>query len=213
MCFSAEASIIAYILGTIASLYLLTGKDKYDKHIGLFSIVFIQIQLAEFLMWNDQDCNMINHYATIYAQYILVIQQFVITLGAILFKTTIIPMKLLYILLAINIYSLVTSLYYIINNKRILCSKSINNGLLEWDIINKYKNRHYLLYFSYIFLIWPFFKNKKGCITFTFLFVTLLFGINDNNEFIFAQWESKWCYIGVLLPILIICYNKIRSIN
>ena len=44
MCFSAEASIIAYILGTIASLYLLTGKDKYDKHIGLFSIVFIQIQ-------------------------------------------------------------------------------------------------------------------------------------------------------------------------
>ena len=100
-----------------------------------------------------------------------------------------------------------------INNKRILCSKSINNGLLEWDIINKYKNRHYLLYFSYIFLIWPFFKNKKGWITFTFLFVTLLFGINDNNEFIFAQWESKWCYIGVLLPILIICYNKIRSIN
>ena len=213
MCFSAEASIIAYIVGTTASLYLLTGKDKYDRHIGLFSIVFIQIQLAEFLMWLDQDCNMINHYASIYAQYILVIQQFAITLGAILFKTTIIPMKLLYILLAINIYSLTTSLYDIIINKRILCSKSINNGFLEWDIVYKYKNVHYVLYFSYIFLIWPFFKSKKGWITFIFLFVTLLFGINHNNEFVFEQWESKWCYIGVLLPILIIFYNKIQSIN
>ncbi len=39
MCFSAEASLTAYILGSIASLYLLfkgDKYDKYDKHIGLF---------------------------------------------------------------------------------------------------------------------------------------------------------------------------------
>ena len=75
MCFSAEASLTAYILGSIASLYLLIKGDKYDKHIGLFSLTFIQIQLAEFLMWIDQDCNKnINHYATIFAEYILILQ-------------------------------------------------------------------------------------------------------------------------------------------
>ena len=96
MCFSAEASLISYVLGMIGSLYLLINGDKYDKHIGLFSLTFIQIQLAEFLMWIDEDCNKnINHYATIFAEYILFFQPLSIIFGALLFKTTNIPNKLL----------------------------------------------------------------------------------------------------------------------
>ena len=89
MCFSAKASLSAYILGTIGSLYLLINGDKYDKHIGLFSLTFVQMQLAEFFMWIDKDCNKnINHYATIFARYILFLQPLSIILGALLFKTT-----------------------------------------------------------------------------------------------------------------------------
>ncbi len=139
MCFSAEASIVAYILGSLASLYLLIKGDKYDKHIGLFSLTFIQIQLAEFLMWIDKDCNKnINHYATIFAHYILILQPLSIILGALLFKTTNISNNLLYLFLLIFIICLINFSIIVAYNKKKLCSKSINNGYLEWDVIKSY---------------------------------------------------------------------------
>ena len=214
MCFSAEASIAAYILGSISSLYLLIKGDKYDKHIGLFSLTFIQVQLAEFFIWIDLDCNKnINHYATIFLRYILILQPLSIILGAILFKTTNIPNNLLYFLvLCYVIYLLVLSIG-IIYNKRKLCSKTINNGYLEWDNISE---THLFIYFIYLILmifIWPFLKNKKGLIVYSFAIISLLFGLNNNYKFNFAQWESKWCFFGVLLPFIIIIYNNINYIK
>ena len=83
--FSAESSLSAYILGVIASLYLLIKGDKYDKHIGLFSLTFIQMQIAEFLIWIDLDCNKnLNHYASILTEYILILQPLSIILGNII---------------------------------------------------------------------------------------------------------------------------------
>tara|TARA_Y100000992_G_scaffold209931_2_gene144028 strand:- start:23206 stop:23874 length:669 start_codon:yes stop_codon:yes gene_type:complete len=211
MCFSAEASLTAYILSSIASLYLLINGDKYDKHIALFSLTFVQIQLAEFFMWIDQYCNKnINHYASIFAKYILILQPLSIILGAILFKSTNLPNYLLYLFLLIFIICLIDYSIRIANNKRKLCSKTINRfGHLEWDFIKyKYSKLLYTIYFIFMILIWPFVKNIKG------IFV-LIFGIVSFvlNKFNFAQWESKWCFIAVLLPFLIIIYNNINKIK
>ena len=212
MCFSAEASLISYVLGSIASLYLFIKGDKYDKHIALFSLTFIQMQLAEFFMWFDQECNKnINHYATIFAEYILILQPLSIILGAILFKTTNIQNNLLYFFLLISI---IYSIYYSIGvayNKRKLCSKSINNGYLEWDKIKKIELIEIIVYLIFMSLPWLFLKNKKGIIVFAFGIISLLFGLNNNYKFNFSQWESKWCFISVLLPILIIIYNIINK--
>ena len=210
MCWSAEVSISAYILGSIASLYLLFKGDKYDKHIGLFSLTFIQMQLAEFLMWIDQNCNKnINHYASIFAEYILFLQPLSIILGAILFKTTNIPNNLLYLFLLIFIVGLIINSIKVFYNKKKLCSKSINNGYLEWDNIKENNLIYYMFYFIFMFLIWLFVKNAKGLLVFVFAVISLLFGLNNNYKFNFAQWESKWCFFGVLLPFLIIIYNFI----
>jgi hypothetical protein len=210
MCFSAEASIVAYILGSLASLYLLIKGDKYDKHIGLFSLTFIQMQLAEFLMWIDKDCNKnINHYATIFAKYILFIQPLIIIIGALIFKTTNISNNLLYFLILCYIIRLFKSTIDMIYNKKKYCSKSINNGYLEWDFMEEYNQFYYVIYFIFIFIIWPFVKNIKGILVLIFTLLSLLFGLNNNYKFNFAQWESKWCFIGVSLPVLIIIYNLI----
>lgn len=209
MCFSAEASLISYILGSIASFYLLIKGDKYDKHIGLFSLTFIQVQLAEFFMWIDQYCNKnINHYASIFVKYILILQPLSIILGAILFKTTNLPNYLLYLFLLIFIICLIDYSIRIANNKRKLCSKSINRfGHLEWDFIKyKYSKLFPTIYFIFMILIWPFVKNIKGIFVLIFGIVTLVL-----NKFNFAQWESRWCFIAVLLPVLIIIYNIINK--
>ena len=103
MCFSAEASITSYIIGTIFSIYLLIKGDKYDKHIGLFSLVFIQMQLIEFFMWIDQSCQNTNYYASILVNLILTLQPLSIIVGAILFKTTTIPTILLMLFLILSL--------------------------------------------------------------------------------------------------------------
>jgi|TARA_B110001450_G_scaffold256735_1_gene288405 hypothetical protein len=212
MCFSAESSITAYILGSIASLYLLIKGDKYDKHIGLFSLTFVQVQLAEFLMWIDQDCNKgINHYATIFMHYILFLQPMSVIIGAILFKTTNISKELLYFLV-LSIICIIINSSIVIYKKKELCSKSINNGHLEWSGIPKYNLFYNVCYLILMSLIWPFLKNKKGLFVFIFGIITLLFGLNNNYRFDFDQWESKWCFYSVLLPCLIIIYNKIKKL-
>ena len=212
MCFSAEASLSAYILGTIASLYLLIKGDKYDKHIGLFSLSFIQMQLVEFFMWIDQDCNKdFNHYASIFSKYILILQPISITIGALLFKTTNIPNNLLYLLILISFIYFIDYSIKIFYNKRKFCSKSINNGYLEWDFVSKITLLEYIIYFTIMFLLWPFVKDIKGILVFIFSIISLLFGLNNNYKFNFEQWESKWCFFGVLLPFLIIIYNIINK--
>lgn len=213
MCWSAEASITSYILGSIVSLYLFLIGDKYDKNIALFSLTFIQMQLAEFFMWIDQDCNKnLNHYATIFAEYILILQPLSIIFGAILFKTTNIPKNLLYCLLVIIIIYLINYSMLVAYNKRKLCSKSINNGYLKWDRIKKVDIIYYIIYFIFISFLWPFMNSIKGFFILIFGIISLLFGLNNNNQFIFAQWESKWCFISVLLPFLILIAKFIFKI-
>ncbi len=212
MCFSAEASLTAYILGSIGSLYLLWKGDKYDKHIGLFSLTFIQVQLGEFLMWIDKNCNKnINHYATIFVEYIVYFQPLSIIVGALLFKTTNISNNLLYLFLLILIIPLIKYTINIAYNKRKLCSKTINPfGHLQWDTITKF---HDCIqnWWIFMFSIWLFVKNKKGIFVFICSIISLLFGLTNNFKFNFNQWESKWCFIGVSLPFLIIIYNNINK--
>ena len=109
--------------------------------------------------------------------------------------------------LIINLIITILTINKISNNNKKLCSKNINNGYLEWDNIKKITNLEYILYFIFIFIIWPFMKNKKGLIVFVFGIISLLFGLNNGFKFNFAQWESKWCFFSVALPVIIILYN------
>ena len=86
MCYSAKSSITAYIVGTIASILLFKYGDNTDKNIALISLVFVQMQLAEFLMWIDQDCGKLNDLGTRLAEVALFGQPCAIFLGMILYS-------------------------------------------------------------------------------------------------------------------------------
>ena len=54
MCFNKNSSIVSYFTASLLSVILFNYGDKIDKHIALFSLVFIQMQLVEYFMWKDQ---------------------------------------------------------------------------------------------------------------------------------------------------------------
>jgi hypothetical protein len=163
-------------------------------------------------MWIDQSCQNTNYYASILVDLLLVLQPLSIILGAILFKTTTIPNLILFGCLILIISFCIIQINKINNNKKKLCSKHINNGYLEWDKIKKTTKLDYIVYFIFMGIIWPFMKNKKGFIVLIFGIISLLFGVNNGFKFDFAQWESKWCFFGVALPLIIILYNIILKI-
>ncbi len=120
MCYDKETSIKTYVIGVILSLCLFYNGDKYDKHIAIFSFVFIQIQLIEFFMWMDQDCGKINHYATIFAHIITMLHPVSILLGGMIYNNYNMSKNILNILIILSIIPLIFSIIkYIRSNQKL----------------------------------------------------------------------------------------------
>ena len=65
MCFTAEDSLVAYIINLIASITLFKKTDDNQiKVISLFLLFVGQMQIFDFLFWKNQSCNNINFIVT-----------------------------------------------------------------------------------------------------------------------------------------------------
>ena len=214
MCYNKETSLYAYIIGIVSSLVLFFYGDKYDKHIAFFVFIFIQIQLAEFFMWKDQECKKINHSATIFSHIILLLQPISVILGGLIFQTFSLPNFIVYIALFITLIPLIKAIITNIKNKRTLCSREVNKtGHLEWDLtsgdFDKWPSSNKAMYYTFLilfmFIPWLFLKNRiKGVLSFAIIFLSFLFSKIDTKDINlkFEQWESKWCFIAVIYPII-----------
>jgi len=211
MCYNKETSMLMYIIGIALSAILYFTGDKYDKHISLFVFVFIHIQLAEFFMWYDEDCTKgINNIATYSVMIILALQSIAIIIGAIIFKTTHIPINILYAILTIFIIAVFYSTFSNFELLHKKCSKNKkDHPHLIWDT-NLYvivKILYFLIYFIFLF-----FKDfNKGIVVITILIILLLDSIYNTTTYI-REYESMWCLKSVSVPFFIILYNLIRSI-
>jgi len=210
MCYSAESSIQSFTLVSILSGLLYYYGNKFDKHIAIAFFTIIQMQLAEYFMWLDQSCGVMNEYATIYAYFVLMMQPLAILLSGYYLKTFNISQNYLiggvFIIAIPWMYGL---LRYIFRKKN-KCSTP-EKGHLLWDFLrNKdyYPNPLLLsVYFIGLFLPWLFIKDKIRGI-FMFLLFVVSFAIhyymyNDN-------WHTKWCFgtrNGTVLYIIFILFD------
>jgi hypothetical protein len=219
MCYNKEVSLTTYITGILLSFVLYFYGNNLDKHIALFCIVFIQIQLAEYFMWKDQKCGKTNHNATVFAHIVLILQPISLLLGGLIFNTFYIPKILTVYFLVICLIPLINAIKINLLNKRRLCSLEEKTGQLEWRFANGKTNDWSsiitIIYFTFLLATWFFVKDtKKGFFMFVITFSLLIYSSYKNTESkhnIFEQWESKWCFISVITPLLIIIYNFIEQ--
>lgn len=202
MCYSAESSLNSFIIGTVASLYLLTSKSKVNKHLGLFFVTVCLMQLLEYFMWIDQDCGNLNSFASKMVYVVLPLQTVAIILGGYLFNTLIINKEILYYLSIIYMLIIGGEIYNIfIIDKNKWCSKKNNLNNLVWDKFDKIGSLLKIIYYG-IFLITPFLLSKekwKG-------FVSLVIGVtiwlyskyDEKNR---GSSESRWCYFAAYAPV------------
>jgi hypothetical protein len=202
MCYSAEVSIISYIIG-MYGCYLLYNRKYYTE--SLFYMSVIQMQLVEFFLHLINTCNNWNILVTDIGIIINHIEPLTLYYGIIFFNKKKLDLN---IHLLMDLYILVASSYS--------TSAILSNSCTLKDY--EYSNH----------LIWKW-NELHGCVIIYTLFIVVLsklsiHGLDDGN---FHNWQciisylislivygldhfagSFWCFIAVSGPYVLLLRKK-----
>lgn len=204
MCWNKEVSLISFVIGMIGVFYLYHRNLPNDRWIAIFGGTIIMIQLAEFLMWSDQNCGELNKIASILALIILIMEPLSNMIGGAYFSET---SKKKYLKYGILVYLLfITTIYFVeYRNKKIewcglqkcITDDSQNKGChLSWKFMNSFSGTTLMIWT--LFLSLPFFAMEPiyhGLIIFLLGLSTLIFSLKYKT----SVAGSLWCWYGIII--------------
>lgn len=234
MCFDATTSITTFSITLVTSTYLyyIEKNNKNNKFWAVITFLIGLMQLLEFFLWKNQNCNFNNHIFSLLILVLITLQPIVcLNYYNYLFNPTIFNKPFV---IGYSILYAIFSLYILIKlNKFKLCSKPTKKSCrLNWDSFNKLSKefpRYIGLFFCVFYFIPPlligidmFINNKKNIfkypirhaflpVTFliTFIYVCIKHNIFKKiitNPFIYLEnidiWGSMWCFMAVFLGII-----------
>ena len=177
--------------------------------IYLFAVIFIIVglmQFLEFLMWSD-NCGKINHYATVFAYILLMLQPVCLLVGGYFFgNLTFDRKKLLPVIIFYAIFFGIICIFSFIKGTQTrVCSRP--DGIhLKWDLEKIYPSKvifyiAYVLYYASIALL-LFSRPLSLNIFLVALFVgTVLFSVFFVKN---PSWKSFWCWVVNFIPVVYI---------
>jgi len=183
-----------------------------DRWISILFAYLGTMQLLEYLMWKDQECNGLNQIATNIGFIHNILQPLISLLIAYYFTGGKLP---LYIYIIFILY-LTTSLPEIIKvKKENQCSLPCNGGNvgLAWKYTNT-NNKYYVWSVFCLALIVPFLSMKRngklygGIIMVAYIIAHLISNVRCPNNQGSPPNGSWWCIMAVLIPLLAIKINK-----
>jgi hypothetical protein len=196
MCWSIEASIITWIIGVVAAIYLLCRRIKNDIIMGLLVLTYSSMQLWESFMWYDQKCGTINKIGTQLAYFALWSHVLAIAIGLYIEYNAIVPMFIGIGLLGYAVLARPTTWG---------CSKPKNGSRhLVWG----FNPGFYTIVFTIAIALCLFYIKPlnlafiiSGLFLSTFL-LSLLYGWNSDTT------GSFWCWICVAFCFVFIAINE-----
>jgi len=207
MCYDYKSSIIAWLIGSGSSIYMLSNPDIYNNWIPLFILTYSQIQILEAFLWKSLDDMEANGYVTSIIPYFLLIQPLMNSyLG---YKTTnndiLYYMTLIYTLLII---------YYAIISKQSTYQSTVGiDGSLVW---RRYDNSgkegmllgNWIIAILYLLgLFIPLFFIPDPMMRYTatsYAIITFAFMLYYYGK----DLSSRWCYIVIGMSILSLFFNR-----
>uniref|UniRef100_A0A6C0H5Q8 Uncharacterized protein n=1 Tax=viral metagenome TaxID=1070528 RepID=A0A6C0H5Q8_9ZZZZ len=210
MCFDAKTSLITFMVSLVCFIILIFfGKDKNDLFAGVITILIGLMQGLEYIIWNNQNCNKVNHYASILIIFLLYLQPII---SCIVYG---------YLFGSINLFiecvlmTLITGYIIWWLNKRRLCSKPSNGSCrLVWSPFSVLYHTNMksfgllmsFLFFYFYIILRMFFRKRDWGIKYPFRFWILPISfiiasiycwiVNGvfNSIDIFG---SVWCFMAV----------------
>jgi len=107
MCFSAEVSIITFLIGIIGAFLCIQLNTKVDKIIGYFYGFVALMQLIEYLLWMHQKCDNYNKFLSIIGMLLNHLQPIVLGLLVLYFNENNKNKWIIYLILLVYIIIIV----------------------------------------------------------------------------------------------------------
>jgi len=199
MCFNAPVSLITYIIGSVFSILLIIRNKNYERPIGLFLLFVVQMQILEYILWKNQECNKINKITTNLAAYFNNLQPFVLYIIIVYFW----GYNNIHILIHIIMFLyLVICIVYTnhglknINCTLADCPKSIHL-YWKWNEAD-YSTLFYIFYFIVSFIL-LFEYIKPLWVSYVFLITLIL------SYIIYYKVKSVgtiWCFFAAICPVV-----------
>lgn len=214
MCFSADASLFSFMFGLLSSILLIRCGNKQSIRtnytIGYFFMFVSLMQLIEYSLWNDQECQCgINRIGSIFGPIFNHLQPVIFLILANIFikSAKIVSNK---ILIITNIlYLCYVSYKYIeyIGKPENLCTFTNADGHLDW---NWKRGFNYLFYFSINLInIINYCGNINVLMSMIFSYLLLFTSILNFNKNI----GEIWCLLVTGVPLVNLVMQRIFNIN
>jgi hypothetical protein len=198
MCFSKEISIITYIIGIIGSILLYNKNNLRDnKILSIFFIWVIQMQMIDFILWINQECNNTNKIITKLGIIINHCEPLILYLALIYYKKISI-----YVHMYILLYLIITILYtiYVFKDKcSLVTEESAPHILWAWNSEN-YFMLYYLLFLITLFILMNCLDNDNmyiNSIGFASFIISVIIYYKKKSI------GAIWCFIAAFVPWII----------
>jgi hypothetical protein len=202
MCYSANVSLITFLIGITGSgLCFNVGTVEY-KIVGIFFAFVVLMQLIEYLLWKHQICDSYNQNLTKTAMIINHLQPIILIACIFLFNKQNVSPKMLCLLV---FYTVIISLYsfnFLKSSSCTLKSSTPGNSHLIWDWNGlKYSNLVYAIFLVSLILIgiWGFPTTSSGV-----LFAAICFFSFMISRFIYGKQGvigAVWCFFAAFAPL------------
>ena len=221
MCWSAPASLVAFIVGWSLSILLIIRNKPFDRVWGIFFLFVTLMQLFEFLIWVDQPregdttCKNGKYKGNLnnVVSHISVIQNLIQPLVVLVLALILIPPDKLFlnhkIIAALSLVYLVSLIVWMCKSnvfKTRLCTvpcTECDYRYLQWQWTEpKWSGKYiWIMYFAFIIISLGAMSKTRGGL-YLAIFI-LVIGIVTASFYPFKKaWGSWWCVAAVLGPLL-----------
>ena len=195
MCFSAKASLGAFLVGLVGSLFLVSLGGRTNVSFGVFFIFISLIQLMDLAIWMDLGNKIgVNRVATTIGPLLNVGQPLIMYL----IKIVVFNKQGFDIVTGLNVlYTLyLAKIYYQFIDKETGVTK-VEHGHLKWPWLQYANPAAYLIMFiiNALYLTEQWFSLLVTSITGFFLFFSHSYFAHHVGE--------MWCYFGAFIPMLV----------
>uniref|UniRef100_A0A6C0BBJ0 Uncharacterized protein n=1 Tax=viral metagenome TaxID=1070528 RepID=A0A6C0BBJ0_9ZZZZ len=198
MCYSAEVSLGTFSAVTLICIYLWIRNNKIDRAVALILLFSVLMQLFEYILWLNQECNLTNKIVSAMIPTYLFFQPMILALIVWQMNAgwgNLYPL-IVYLSILIGIPYFI---YYYKTSSRELCIKKGEHNHLDWNLDNNLFNNtpfNTILLLSYYFIVFytiGTLKNRTLSAIFVILWGTSLV---ITNKLYNRVWGSLWCQSG-----------------
>ena len=197
MCYSAEASILSFLVSIFISYNLYKRNKNYDRSIALIIFGISTIQIAEFFMHLNYDCNSkMNKYSSLLGLLIILLIQPLFSIISNIYTQNKITKELIIQFILWIIYILYIVFNFWPNSKELCTTKNCKGDCkLTWNWLKTNGDIIFMILYNLIILIIPIYVMYKNNLNKIFMW---LFYLIMSVIFIYKNkyFGTLWCFWG-----------------